>query len=103
MRWTKTHRFLHTTPFKVRPLSWIRNIGGRKHVVFAYFGLANAIGVHFFQRDCQKPMGFCELFLLQLRARSRIRNIRGHEPIVFCILWLRKCDRGISQRKLQKV
>ena len=75
----------------MRPLSRIHNVSGQKHMVLAYLGLASAIWVLFFA-----------MRLTKTRCLSRIRNIRGHKPVVFCIFWLRKCDTGISQRKLQK-
>ena len=59
--------------------------------VFAYCRIASAIGVLVFA-----------MRLSRTRSRSRIRNIRGHERIIFYIFQLRKCDRGVSQRKLQK-
>ena len=52
---------MHTTPFKMRPRSRIRNINSRDHMLFVYFGLANMIEVLFLQCDCPKPLIFCML------------------------------------------
>lgn len=70
---------------------------------YPYQGFAiSALEYLWFSLDCEKPLGFCVLHPLQLRSLLPIRNICGHEPVVFCICWLRKCTTSGSKRKLQK-
>ena len=86
MRLSKTHGFLHTAPFKMRPLSRICNISGQKPKVFAYFGFATAIGVLIFVMRLSKTPGFLHTAPFKIRPLSRIRNVSGQKAMVFAYL-----------------
>ena len=49
---------MHTVAFRVRPLSKIRNASVQDHTLFAYFGLASAIGVLFLGMRLSKTYRF---------------------------------------------
>ena len=81
MRLSKTNGLLHTAPLKVTPLSRIRYIRGRKSMVFAYFGLANAIGVLFFATRLSKNHWFfCS-------AQSPITDSQYPRSRTYCNRW----------------